>query len=119
MQHLVPLHAPHIVAIEQPVELLDAEREVLLIGVARPMGTMAFQTLVPDDKPVTLQISSFNLLPRALMKPNSAPDIGSICITSLATSDRPSICRLMSTRARYKYTRSMPWLSGRSIRAQR
>jgi hypothetical protein len=47
MQHFVRLHAPHIVAIEQPVELLDGERQYILLDMPRPVKTMPLQTLLP------------------------------------------------------------------------
>ena len=54
MQRRVRLHAPHIVTIEQPVQLLDAEREHRFIGVPRPVKAMALEALVPDDEAVAL-----------------------------------------------------------------
>src|SRR5947207_1485309 len=65
-------------------------------------------------KPLRSHTRILSLLRRALMKANIAPCSGSCWITSRAKIARPSICFLISTGARCKYTRSMP-RSGRSI----
>src|SRR5438270_5112834 len=65
-------------------------------------------------KPLRSHTRILSLLRRALMNANIAPCSGSCWITSLAKIARPSICFLISTGARCKYTRSMP-RSGRSI----
>ena len=46
MQHFVRLHTPHIVAIQQPVELLTREREDWVSAAAWPMKALLLEALV-------------------------------------------------------------------------
>src|SRR5437764_30531 len=69
-------------------------------------------------KPLRSHTRILSLLRRALMNANIGPASGSCWITSRAKIASPSICFLISTGARCKYTRSMP-RSGRSIPSPR
>jgi hypothetical protein len=62
MQTLVRLHPPHIVPVEQPVELLDAEREDGLLEVARPVEFIPLEALVPEDEAVALPEQQLDLV---------------------------------------------------------
>lgn len=56
MQVLMRFHLPHIVTIEQPLELLRAQRDRLRIEVARPGKLLpAFNHFVPDNEMVFIK----------------------------------------------------------------
>jgi hypothetical protein len=93
MPHNAALRAPSspdIVTIEQPVKLLDTQRENALIEVPRSVKSMPLAALVPDDETIHLPQQQLELVTSRVNK-GEPSDIGSRSIVSFARIESRSI----------------------------
>jgi hypothetical protein len=73
MQCFVRLHAPHIVPVQQPVELLTGECEYHIGTPAWPVKALLLQALVPDDEAVALPHQDLQLVTGSSDIPHTDP----------------------------------------------
>ena len=76
MQHFVRLHAPNIVAVEQPVQLLAGQRQHRLIAAPRPVKTMPLQALVPNHDGASIYPLRHGVVPQLECKGGQFTGVG-------------------------------------------
>ena len=56
MQLFMRLHTHHVVAIQQPVQLLTGQRDYITVNLAGPFEAGPLQALLPQTKTVALPL---------------------------------------------------------------
>src|SRR3569833_2540427 len=81
------LHPPHVVAVQEPVQLLTAESHDFLLRAPGPVKLVPIETLVPDHKAVVLPFQQLEFVAPGVNAPlpGARPRTGGRASTRTAT----------------------------------
>lgn len=98
------LQAHHIVAVEQPVQLLTCQCDDIAFHLAGPLEPRPFQTLLPQAEAVAFPVQDLILSRLRLQNTNSRSENGSCCSASSTSTASPLMPLRKSIISRHRYT---------------